>query len=94
MYGAATATVLSMVLLTFIQYQKSKEGYFVSVPWWKFSFLIFLLLVVIAMYHFYLEMFLFFSVISKICIVSGVLVFSYLKRDKIKSILVVQGELN
>ena len=94
MYGAAIATVLSMVLLTIIQYHKSKEGYFVRVPWWNFTCLIFMLLAVIATYHFYLERFPIFSIISKICIASGLLAFSYLKKNHIKSILVAQGELN
>ena len=94
MYGAAVATVLSMLLLTFIQYHKSKKGYFVKVPWLNFAYFILLLLTIIAVYHFYLEMYPIFSIVSKIFITSVFLVFAYLKRNNIKSILVVHGELD
>lgn len=40
MYGAAFATVLSMIVLTIMHYSYSKTCYFINIYWWKLSVLI------------------------------------------------------
>ncbi len=78
MFGAALATVVSMIGLTVIQYQKSKSGYFIPVPWGRLFFLIMACLVIIAFYQYYLELFPIISIISKVILLSMVIVVAYL----------------
>jgi len=68
-YGAAFATLLSLIILTILQYHVSKKGYFILFPWVKFFIVMVSLLAVIGFYHFYLEDFLILSITSKACIV-------------------------
>ena len=66
MYGAAIATVLSMIELSIIQYWVSKNGYFISFPWPRILGLFVLLNLIVAFYHFYFEAFPFIAFTSKI----------------------------
>jgi len=78
MFGAAVATTVSMVGLTIIQYQKSKSGYFIPVPWHRLTFLIMGCLAVIAFYQYYLESFPIISLVSKTLLLSILAVGAYL----------------
>ena len=93
-YGAAVATVLSIIELTIIQYHVSKVGYFVVFPWGKISFILALLGTIIGSYHFYLESFSLEATVSKIILLSLFLLALYWKRFAIQLLLKEAGLLD
>lgn len=55
MYGAAWATVASMVILTAMHYSFSKKCFFVDIFWWKLAVLIGLSVVVVLCFQYFIE---------------------------------------
>jgi O-antigen/teichoic acid export membrane protein len=82
-YGAAIATLLSLIILTTLQYHFSKNAYFIRFPWGKVSIIIGFLAFVLMSYHFYIEMFGIISIVSKLCILLVVLWVVYLNKHQI-----------
>jgi O-antigen/teichoic acid export membrane protein len=83
-YGAAIATVLSMIELTIIQYWVSKNGYFIYFPWPRLLGLFASLNLIIAFYHFYFEAFTFAALTSKILFLMIFFATLFWKRKDIK----------
>lgn len=79
-YGAAWATVLSMIVLAILMYRGSRQGYFVPVPWMRISLILVVVLTVVAFYHFYLEQFSSAATISKLMLLLCFVIFVYCKR--------------
>lgn len=80
MYGAAIATLLSVVILTLIQYIKSKDGYFISFPWHKITILIFITVLIVAIFHFYLEVYPVIAFCLKILLLSSIAAIVFIKQ--------------
>ena len=55
MYGASVATVLSIIVLTFMHYSYSRTCYFIEIYWWKLSLLIGIAVFIILFFQTYIE---------------------------------------
>nr|WP_162047384.1 polysaccharide biosynthesis C-terminal domain-containing protein [Vibrio taketomensis] len=55
MYGAAIATLLSILTLNFVQYQKSKSCYFIPLPWVNYITTILLSLITVSVINWFIQ---------------------------------------
>ena len=82
-YGAAIATVLSFAILTVMQYQYSKRGFFIPLPWGKIGAWMLLGVGILSLYNFWVEQWFWVSLASKLLLVGIVIAAGFVKRGEL-----------
>ena len=77
MYGAALATVTSMIVLFLMQYQASKLGYFIPIPWKVMGVALPVIVALVIFFIFYIEQNMVLSLILKVLMSAGLLLYAH-----------------
>jgi len=83
-YGAAIATVATLMLAFIIQYEYSKKCYFIPLPLREIAIWTISMAIILSIYHFWLEQWFWVAFGSKIVICGGVLLYVFINWNELK----------
>ena len=85
MYGAAAATLVSMIALTVVHYQFSRRFYFIDIHWWRLAFWIALAIVTVVAFQFSIER-TSYSLGAKLLLTSALMYWFWKNKDVLRAV--------